>query len=226
MECLLGENQYNRTSMNSSRDLKEQQPEKRHPAMGCLYAFLIIIGLIILAWGMGAGLIVSDRLKQVDAIVVLSGGKADRLTEAVNLFNEGYADRFIMTKAGTDELDPETKRDLVKIMSAVHLGIPEDSVIITDMTANSTVEEAQAVLHEMEYYGYKSIIVVTDSFHTLRSKIIFASVMRGKGVTVIMHAVSNSWFKRSNWFLSQEGWTAATSEWIKLLGFWVGVRSD
>lgn len=169
-------------------------------------------------------MIVSEPLKQVDAIIVLSGGKSDRLAEGVKLFEEGYSSWVILTQTGSDPLDPETQVDNVKFMSAVHMGVPADNVRVTRVAANSTVEEAEAVLHEMEYYGYKSGIVVTDSFHTLRSKIIFDRVFRGKGISVIIHAAPIDWYHRSNWWTTPEGWTTATSEWIKLIGFLAGIR--
>jgi uncharacterized SAM-binding protein YcdF (DUF218 family) len=175
---------------------------------------------------LGAALIVTDPLKQVDTIVVLSGGKADRLAEGVKLFEEGYASTLILTKADTDILDPETGWDLIKQYSAVNQGVPLDDVIVTEMTATSTVEEAQAVLHEMQRYGFTSCILVTDSFHTLRSRLIFSQVFRGQGITLIMHAAPVDWFRRSNWWTTPQGWTTATSEWVKLIGYLLGVRQN
>lgn len=205
-----------------------EKPVKRkhHFLQGCLISILVIFGLIVLVWLAGAGLIVSEPLKQVDAIIVLSGGKTDRLAEGVKLFNEGYSSWLILTQTTDDPLDPETQVDNVKFMSAVHMGVPADNVRVTRVAAGSTVGEAEAVLHEMEYYGYKNCIVVTDSFHTLRTRVIFGSVFRGKGISFIIHAAPVDWYRRSNWWTTPEGWTTATSEWIKLIGFLVGIRQN
>jgi uncharacterized SAM-binding protein YcdF (DUF218 family) len=197
---------------------------RKHFLSGCLIGILSPFVLVFLVWSMGAGLIVSDPLKQVDAIVVLSGGKADRLADAVNLFNEGYSSRLIVTRGSTDELDPETQLDYEKIMPAMHLGVPQENIIVTDFTSDSTVDEAKAVLNEMQYYGWTSCIVVTDSFHSLRSKIIFSQTFRGKGITLIMHAVPNDWYRRSNWWTTEEGRSVAASEWVKLIAYFIGIR--
>ena len=205
---------------------EEPIKHKNHFLRGCLITILAVFALIFVVWLMGAALVVSDPLKQVDAIVVLSGGKADRLAEAVKLFNDGYSSHLILTRGSTDQLDPETKTDVDKLMPAIHMGVPKEAIFVTDMSSNSTVEESRAVLDTMSYYGYKSCIVVTDSFHSLRSKIIFSQTFRGKGITLIVHSVSNDWYRRSNWWTTQEGWTTATSEWVKLIGFLLGVRQN
>jgi len=193
---------------------------------GCLGSILAVFALIFLVWFAGASLIVSDPLKGADVIVVLSGGKADRLAEGIKLFSDGYSSHIILTKTDTDILDAETGWDLIKQYSAVNQGVPLEDVIVTEFTATSTVEEAQAVLHEMQRYGFTSCILVTDSFHTLRSKLIFSQVFRGQGIRLIMHAAPVDWFHRSNWWTTPEGWTTATSEWIKLIGFLVGIRQN
>jgi uncharacterized SAM-binding protein YcdF (DUF218 family) len=213
--------------MTISNEVSEKpKKQKSHPLRACLINILSIVALIFLVWLLGAGLIVSQPLKPVDAIVVLSGGKADRLAEGIKLFEAGLASRIILTKTGTDLLDPETQWDIVKQYAAVNLGVPPEDVIVTQNTANSTVEEAEAVLHEMRSYGYTSCILVTDSFHTLRSEIIFKQAFRGKGITLIMHAVPVDWFHRSNWWTTSQGWSTAISEWIKLIGYLLGVRQN
>jgi len=204
----------------------EPKVRTNHFLRGCLISTLVVLALIFLAWMFGAGLIVSNPLKPVDAIVVLSGGKADRLAEGVKLFFEGYSKSIILTKTDTDNLDPETGGDLIKQYSAVNLGVPIEDVVVTETTATSTVEEAQAVLHEMHRYGFTSCILVTDSFHTLRSRYIFSQVFRGQGITLIMHPAPVDWFKRSNWWTTTQGWTTATSEWIKLIGYLLGIRQN
>jgi len=199
---------------------------KNHFLKGCLISILALFALMFLVWLMGAALVVTDPLKQVDAIVVLSGGKTDRLAEGAKLFAAGYGSQMILTKTSTDELDPETQADLIKQYSAVHMGVPVENVIITDATVNSTVEESRAVLHEMEKYGFTSCIVVTDSFHSFRSKVIFKRTFQGTGITLIMHAAPVEWFKRSNWWTTPLGWTTAASEWIKLIGYLLGIRQN
>jgi uncharacterized SAM-binding protein YcdF (DUF218 family) len=196
----------------------------RHILRGCFFSIFVLFGLIFLVWFLGAVLVVSQPLRQVDAIVVLSGGKADRLAEGIKLFKAGLASHLILTKTGTDVLDPETQWDLIKQYSAVNLGVPLEDVSVTQMEANSTVEEAEAVLHEMQSYGYTSCILVTDSFHTLRSEIIFKQTFHGQGISLIMHAVPVDWFHRANWWTTPQGWSAATSEWVKLIAYLLGVR--
>jgi uncharacterized SAM-binding protein YcdF (DUF218 family) len=189
----------------------------------CLLALLVLLSLLYLGLrGMGAFLITGDRLKQVDAVVVLGGGGEHRVEEAVRLIKEKYGHWLIITEPG--ELDPPELgmgSQFFRIQ-AVELGLSANAILITEKTAASTYEEALAVLHLMESQQFKSVIVVTDPFHTQRTRIIFRRIFDETGLQVRIHPVPGHWYRSTTWFLSIEGWGHTLREYIKLAGYLLG----
>jgi len=191
--------------------------------MPCLFALLAVLGLLYLAFrGLGAFLITGDVLEPGDAVVVLGGGTEQRVTEAVHLVKEGYGHWLIITEPG--EVAPgEGSGSQVFRWVAILDGISPDVILITEKTAANTYQEATAVLATMQQHQLKSIIVVTDPFHTKRTQLIFRSVFAGSGLTVRVHPVPGHWYRSSTWFLSIAGWENTLREYVKLIGFLSGL---
>lgn len=171
----------------------------------------------------GAVLIIADPLEKVDAVVVLSGG-SERLPEAARLMRERYGNWLVLTETGeirpgvfgSDDLHAEANR----------LGIPSSSILITERTVTSTRDEAVAVLHLMQERNLSSCIVVTDPFHTLRTRVIFRDIFRGSDKEIIVSPVPASWYRSRDWFLSARGWQYTAQEYFKLTLYLLGFRLD
>ncbi len=185
------------------------------PACGLLFLF----GL----WSAGRFLVVSDRLQQVDAVVVLSGGGIDRVDEAVKLIQDGYAGYLILTD--TDAVAESGRRMTDYLFSeAANRGLAVPQIDITEHAANSTRDEARAVRQLMEERGWMSCIVVTDPFHSRRTKIIFTDAFRGPGWSTQVWSVQGHWYRPGRWFLRTDGWVTTMQEYAKLLAYWAGVE--
>ena len=85
--------------------------------------------------------------------------------------------------------------------------------------ALAKIDEAEAVLRLMRRHDYKTVIVVTDPFHTYRARLIFRDAFRGSGLTVRVHPVTDLWYRSNTWFLSAAGWANTAREYIKLVGY-------
>lgn len=185
----------------------------------------LLLGLALLYLvlrGMGAFLIAGDPLERGDAVVVLGGGGEHRVVEAVRLVQERYGMWLIVTEPG--ETTPgEGPGSRVFRWVAILEGISPDVILITEKTAGSTYQEAQAVLHTMQKHQLKSIIVVTDPFHTQRTRMIFRSVFAGSGLVLRVHPVPGHWYRSTTWFLSRAGWENTLREYIKLAAFISGI---
>jgi uncharacterized SAM-binding protein YcdF (DUF218 family) len=212
--------------MNINHPAMLEKSKKNRKGNGCLVPLLTIGGVFIMLWLMGAFLIAKDPLVNADVIVLLSGGKEDRLMEAVRLFFDGYGQKIILTQTDQDRLDPETNRAVEKMHSVINQGISQEYVILTQEVATSTYEEAQAVIAEMQYFGIGSCTVITDAFHSRRTKIIFNDAFRGSGIKVYIHPVEGQWYRGIDWWTHAEGWQVMASEWIKLIGYWAGLGRD
>ena len=183
---------------------------------------LLVVGYLTLRW-MGAYLIVADRMEKADAVVVLSGGEIDRLDRAVEVISDGYARYLILTD--TDEKAANGRKVTDYLFSeATRRGITVPQIDITNHTVTSTVEEAAAVRDLMEERGWQRCIVVTDPFHSRRTRFLFRQAFRGSGLDVSVVPVQGSWYRSGTWFLSREGWRTTLSEWGKLVAAWFGVQ--
>jgi len=189
----------------------------------CLLGLLLLLGLLYLGLrGLGAFLITGDPLERGDAVVVLGGGGEHRVEEAVRLVQERYGLWLIVTEPG-EVVPGEGPGSQVFRRVAILAGISPDVILITEKTAANTYQEAEAVLHTMEKHQLKSVIVVTDPFHTQRTRMIFRSVFAGSGMTVRVHPVPNHWYRSTTWFFHLEGWNQTFREYVKMAGFLLGI---
>ena len=196
---------------------------------GCTGFILIaatgLILLLCILVGLGRYLIVSDRLHEANAIVVLSGDEG-RMVETAVLFNEQYANWVILTETEqpSDNSEIETPSTQAKRLDALHEGIPEESILITSVQSSSTLDEAKAVLSLMQDKNLTSCIVVTDPFHSRRTRKIFNDVFHNSGITVMVHPVSDHWYHPSTWFFSRLGWVTTIKEYTKYISYRAGIR--
>lgn len=187
-------------------------------------ALVLLLVTYLLLRGLGAFLIIGDRLKTVDAVVVLGGGGEHRVQEAVRLVEEKYGSWLILTEPG--QLESGGMGSDAFRTTAVDAGLSPHAILITEQTSSSTYEEAQAVRHLMEAREMKSVIVVTDPFHTQRTRQIFRDAFRSSGLTVRVHPVPDHWYRSSTWFFSPEGWAHTLREYLKLAGYWAGIYEN
>lgn len=119
--------------------------------------------------------IVEDPLENADALIVLSGDNfyADRATRAAELFREGKAPlivasgRRLRPNAGVAEL---MEHDLME------RGVPKDKILRFTHDADSTREEAEALVKLAKTRKWRKTIVVTSNYHTRRARYIFNKV--------------------------------------------------
>ena len=124
---------------------------------------------------MAESLVIEDPMEKADALIVLSGDNfyADRATRAAELFREGKAPLVVASgqrlrpSAGSAEL---TEHDLVE------RGVPKDKILRFPHDADSTREEAEALVKLVKTKKWHKLIVVTSNYHTRRARYIFRRV--------------------------------------------------
>lgn len=184
--------------------------------MGCILLTAVSagIGLMLLLLA-GDFLIVSDGLEKADAVVALSGGSPERLKESADLVLDRYSEYLILTNIDRQLPDGTGVTDSMR-MDAILMGVSPYHILVTERVVNSTQDEAKAVRNLMELRGLKSCIVVTDPYHSRRTRIIFGDVFRGRKVSVRVYAVKDSSYQPGRWFLSLRGWQDTMNEYVKL----------
>ncbi len=165
----------------------------------------------------GAYLIVASNLEASNAIVVLSGGEETRMTEALRLYNEEYANKIILTETGQKL---EGYKQLYSFDMRIVLlsnGVPSGNILVTEKVVSNTRDEALAVKKLMSSQQMVSAIIVTDPYHTRRAYGIFLDVFQDSGIKLMIHPTSNSWYYSRTWFLKAEGWRFTVLEYLKLI---------
>jgi uncharacterized SAM-binding protein YcdF (DUF218 family) len=118
---------------------------------------------------------IEDVDGKADALIVLSDDNfyADRAQRAAELLREGKANlivasgRRLRPNAGIAEL---MEHDLIE------RGVPKDKIVRLAHDADSTREEAEAVVRLAKERKWHSVIVVTSNYHTRRARYIFRRV--------------------------------------------------
>jgi uncharacterized SAM-binding protein YcdF (DUF218 family) len=202
-------------------------PDKKEHSFfkGCSIFLLVSFLLVLLFWvglvASGAFLIVGDRVKPVDAIVVLSGDDGERVQEAVRWYKQSPSRYMVFTKTHTEDIGEGRTYSESLMRLAIDSGVPQDSMLVTAGEASSTIEEAEAVKTLAQQRKITSILVVTAPYHTRRTELIFDRVFRDTEIKVLVHAVENSWYKPLTWYLDPQGWRQTLAEYGSLFLIWM-----
>ncbi len=199
---------------------------------GCLK--YLILAPVIFIGGLFAGvmalmlagsfLTAKAPIGEVDTIVILSGGGAERAEEAVRIYQENKNSIIMLTLSrATDSLNLYGQPPYAYFNNLYKGGVPGDNVILTRAVSESTLDESKAVLEEMQHLGLKSCVVVTDPYHTRRAEIIFKDAFQESGFRVTIRPARTHWYKAYNWFMSKRGWDATLREYAKLFAYFTGV---
>jgi uncharacterized SAM-binding protein YcdF (DUF218 family) len=146
--------------------------------------------------------IVEDTLDKADALIVLSDDNfyADRATRAAELFREGKAPlivasgRRLRPSAGIAEL---MEHDLVE------RGVPKDKILRFTHDADSTREEAEALVKLAKNRKWRKTIVVTSNYHTRRARYIFNRVFP-QDIEVRVASARDGDFDPQRWWEKRE----------------------
>ena len=199
---------------------QESNPKKPRIA-GCSYVVLSLLGVMTISLllylsliAVGAILIVSDPLEPVDAVVVLSGGEGDRLALAIEMHERGYAPNLVITD--TNRTANARLRE-----EAIEGGFPRESVFITELSVDSTYDEAQAVEEFALSKNWDSLMIVTDPYHSFRTRFIFKRELQDSEIGLLVRPIGGHWFRSTTWFYRAEGWRVVLLEITKFFNYLV-----
>ncbi len=163
-------------------------------------AALIVAGLLVGgSWGAGlvrfAGAIpveVTDRVSHTDAIVVLTGG-SERLATGLQLLDENRAERVFISGV----------HPTVDVVHLVKLAGRPDSDLQSRIEAGHGALDTQGNAAEtaawMRGHGYRSLRLVTGSYHMPRSLLEFRTAL--PEAEIVPHPVFPPRVKQTTWWL-------------------------
>jgi uncharacterized SAM-binding protein YcdF (DUF218 family) len=140
-------------------------------------------------------LVDSDKLTQVDAIVLLTGDGYSRVDKVVSLFESNISDKIIIS-GGLHH--PEEGSLLASVISESikSKGVPKGAIIIDDESKN-TYEQAQTVMGIAKEKNWNSIILVATHYHQYRA---FLTFLKVKNSLMLNINLINSPVQGVSWF--------------------------
>jgi len=192
-------------------------------ALGLAAAVLLLAAThVIWLRAMGQALVHEDGPAQADIAVVLAGDPwGNRVLKGGELVREGYVPLVLVS--GIPDYD--TSEAALAVSFAVHHGDPPQWFIAFPHHANSTREEAAAILPELVRRNVHSLLLVTSDYHTARAGRIWRAAIRRAGVPLQMRAVAapDRYFRADSWWKSREGQKIVFYEWLKTVTGAVGI---
>lgn len=180
--------------------------------------WFIILLLVSVFLSLGLFLEVQENPVKSDCIIVISGDRGDRITQAVNLYNSDYAPIILIS--GGKVYHHTTIAKLMKD-HALELGIPENSMILEEQ-ADSTYQNAVNCKKIIIDNGFTSAIVVTSNYHMRRTSIVFNKVFKDTDVKLTYSSAKDPFFNAKQWWSTNKGIMYTFTEYIKLIGYALG----
>lgn len=180
---------------------------------------VLIVGHRPILRGLGKALVVDESPVAADAILVLGGGGGARYDQAVALYRAGLAP--VVISSGDEVELPGFDRTYAEFGAdyMIALGVPAEAVQVqNDVT--STREEAVTVQKLAEQRGYRTLLVVTDNYHSGRARLTFRQVFRRSDIRLSFVASTPDWVDMDRWWTQERSLLAILQEYLKL-GFYL-----
>lgn len=160
------------------------------------------------------------RCQSADIIVAVSGGDTvARTSEAVALYNRGWAPRLLFSGAAADKSGPSNASAMRE--HALAEGVPHDA-ILTEELSETTLQNAQLSSSVLANNRYVRVILVTSGYHQRRAGIEFRNSI-DPAIEVLDHPVARDSQWSEGWWLTVTGWRLALSELVKITLVYIGV---
>ena len=188
-------------------------------------AILIIAGISACLWGPSllqryALCFRVNNPEKSDAICILLGDFRVRPIRASELFLRGFAPTILIVDFPDDMVFGNLESQLAQVIM-LKSGIPADRLVRLRGRVTSTAEEARFYRDYAEKNDLKSLLVVTSSFHTRRSRWIFERIFAGSGIKLSYAAARQPHIDETNWYKTDEGLVTYFSETLKTIYYYL-----
>lgn len=187
----------------------------------------------ILLRAAAAWLDVGCRPRPADYVMVLGGGENTRPFAAAALVKAGLARRALVaeivpTPESRDGIAPPAHE--VNRQVLLKRGVAAADVVILPGAAATTYDEALALAAFLDGRPSARVLVVTNDFHTRRSRWIFSRVLGDRAGRVSIVSSPTDEFSLDYWWRSAIGFQIIAGEYLKLafyaaryghLGYWL-----
>jgi uncharacterized SAM-binding protein YcdF (DUF218 family) len=196
------------------------------PTLLLLLAIALFLGRVPILRAAGHFLVVDQDPQPADAILVLSGSVPDRILEAVELYQGGFAPLIVLCGEPENEGSRQLRERGVtlprvhelNVSVAVQLGVPASAIAVVDRPPGSTFTEALVILDYLAARGAKSILLVTSQYHTRRAGVIYRH-LAGAATKIITRPARTGGFDPDRWWHDRMSVRRLLIEYQKLVLF-------
>lgn len=175
-----------------------------------LTAVLLSVTAVLWLPGIGHWLAQPPYVERVDAIVVL-GGSSGRLLQGIRLYRQELAPELWHT-------GNVTKLTQSAVPLAIRQGVPTESIHLLPST--STWEDGQAIVTLAKQEKVRSILVVTDWYHSRRALCVIQQQLAGSQIRVYYDPPPAPSYGPDDWWQYKQGWCTVFRELAKISSYW------
>ena len=194
----------------------------------CLLTFTLVVFVPYKFWlGIVYEIVVIDsQIGKVDAIILENRGEEDKNVElTAELFKNGYAKLIFTTGPKSEEGKVNSSINKARALrfkeELIELGIDENSIIPIEQEERGTYVEANASVEYFAKHGIKSVIIVTNPHHQLRTLLTYKKVYKGKGKKFLVTSAELSWFRADNWWKNHNAIQSVHGEYMSLIYYFI-----
>ena len=176
----------------------------------------ILIALSAVLYAAGKFLVVSDKYDHADVIVVLSGNDTTRIEKAAQLYHKGVSENILLTNTGQTYSEYDFPYTRLQVERLKELEVPEGAIYRAEFRAKNTGQEATGIIEKMFEMSARSAVIVTEPWHTRRTKIIFSDSFANTGFQVYFTPSTAQGFP-----LAPENIVHTLNEYIRIIGYFI-----
>ena len=157
--------------------------------------------------------------QRADYVMVLNGGEETRPFVAAALIKAGFARQVLVAETA---VSPSAADGIVPACHEINhqvllkRGVPESDITILPGAAATTFDEATALAVFLAERPHARVLVVTNDFHSRRSRWIFARTLGDRAEQVGFVSAPTDELRMDCWWQDDEGFVTIVSEYFKL----------
>jgi uncharacterized SAM-binding protein YcdF (DUF218 family) len=189
----------------------------RNLLLTCAVLAVLVLGAGFLLFVSSLERSESEAARKADGIVALTGG-AERIPDAIELLWKGYGTRLLITGVNEKTTREEIARqrpDLSEVFGCC---------VDLDYEALNTIGNAEQTRRWAEQHNFRSLLIVTSTYHMPRTLAELEHVM--PGVRLVAHAVVPEHFDVDAWWREPSTARLLATEYVKYVMAVARIRLD
>ena len=190
-----------------------------------LLALTMAVAVAIALWVMRESLLsamprwldIGERPHHADYVLILTGDENTRPFVAAALLKTGFASHALITEVlQIPNSTPYPPHHEIARQVLLKRGIASDDITILPAKATTTYDEAIALKTFLADRPNARAMVVTNDFHTRRSRWIFSRVFGEQTAKLSFVSAPYDAYLQNNWWRDEEGFVTIGTEYLKL----------